>query len=1141
MKKSIIVLALTLISVQYLIAQSFGVGINTPNASAIMDLTSTDKGVLIPRLTTAQRGTITPLGVAQDGLLIYNTTTNQFNYWDGAAWQVFGGSGSEWYEESSVNLAASPIGDIYRPDKVGIGLTSALTVASALHARSIGTETFAATVDNTTGRSGMDINITGTGSLSQSTAININHQADGNIDKVGIYNTMQGGGSGTAIGVQNLFASFSTYTGGSIIGVYNFLNSTSGSASQTGIANYIDNAGTGIKYGSYNFITNTSGGVHYGVYSNVLKSGSFAGYFLGRVSIGTTTGNNYLLPPSRGTNGQVMQTDGTGNVTWVTPSIGTDDQNLLTPTLVGTTLNLNIESGTGTSIDLAPIRTSEWYNEMTTTPTTNTTVDMYRSGNVGIGLTSSDFIISPLQVVNSLAAIPYSATFQNNNGNSGIDVSTIGVGTSGVSTGINVDNSTTGTINKFGIYNAMRGGGSGDAMAIRNWFLSTSTYTGGVITGVYNYLNSASGTAIQRGVYNYIDNAGTGNKYGSFNEITSTSGGTHYGVYSNVLKSGSWAGYFLGRVYVGTTTGNGYNLPGIDGTASYVMQTNGAGQASWVNPSTLVTLRGADNGLGLSGNNIGLGGTLGRATTINLSTFGVNFNMNSTGDFNVQDAVTTVFSVQDNGNAFFTNKTSFGKNTDPNFLIDAEQTINTETTGINLVKTDNTTAFTYGHYILKTGNGTGRSHAIYTEVLGAGAGQKYGIFNELNSAAAGSQYAVRNWIRSATADNIFGVYNNIENAGTGAQYAVYNAMRNSGSNQVRGVHNEFDTPLSANEFTGVRNQIGNGTPGSGGFNGVYNDISNANNGTYYGTRTEYTGAATGSGVKYGTYNLITSTAGGTHFGTFNNVAVANGWAGYFLGKNYISDRLSIGITDNPNAGINVNKNSSGTYSHIEVTETQTGDGARIRFNNSIQTDNNWTLYGATSNTVANNDLNVFNIFHNSSGNIVRIESDGADGLVGIAGRNPTTNALEVNGTASKNVAGSWLANSDERLKKNIQNMDSETILQKILAMRGVTYEWNDDKTGYNRPEGIQYGFIAQDLQKIWPTKVTEDNDGFLQTAYSDYDAMFVEAFKAQQKQIEALQKENDAYLEQLTQQKETIEALSVSVEKLLKTIVTVNE
>jgi Chaperone of endosialidase len=119
-------------------------------------------------------------------------------------------------------------------------------------------------------------------------------------------------------------------------------------------------------------------------------------------------------------------------------------------------------------------------------------------------------------------------------------------------------------------------------------------------------------------------------------------------------------------------------------------------------------------------------------------------------------------------------------------------------------------------------------------------------------------------------------------------------------------------------------------------------------------------------------------------------------------------------------------------------------------------------------------------------------------------RDPTTNTLEVNGNASKASAGDWLANSDARLKKDIQPLQGA--LQKLLQLNGITYHWNDDKTGTNRPEGTQMGFTAQNIQQVFPQLVSADAQGFLQTAYGTYDALYVEAIKELLEKMNMLEK-----------------------------------
>lgn len=62
-----------------------GIGTKTPDSNAMLDITSTDKGILIPRMTTVQRTAI-PINVACNGLLVYDTDDNMFWYTDGNSW-----------------------------------------------------------------------------------------------------------------------------------------------------------------------------------------------------------------------------------------------------------------------------------------------------------------------------------------------------------------------------------------------------------------------------------------------------------------------------------------------------------------------------------------------------------------------------------------------------------------------------------------------------------------------------------------------------------------------------------------------------------------------------------------------------------------------------------------------------------------------------------------------------------------------------------------------------------------------------------------------------------------------------------------------------------------------------------------------
>lgn len=59
------------------------------DSDAIVDLQSTTRGALIPRMTSTERDAI---ATPPEGLLIYNTTTDAVNYYTGAAWVAIGSS-----------------------------------------------------------------------------------------------------------------------------------------------------------------------------------------------------------------------------------------------------------------------------------------------------------------------------------------------------------------------------------------------------------------------------------------------------------------------------------------------------------------------------------------------------------------------------------------------------------------------------------------------------------------------------------------------------------------------------------------------------------------------------------------------------------------------------------------------------------------------------------------------------------------------------------------------------------------------------------------------------------------------------------------------------------------------------------------
>lgn len=95
------------------------------------------------------------------------------------------------------------------------------------------------------------------------------------------------------------------------------------------------------------------------------------------------------------------------------------------------------------------------------------------------------------------------------------------------------------------------------------------------------------------------------------------------------------------------------------------------------------------------------------------------------------------------------------------------------------------------------------------------------------------------------------------------------------------------------------------------------------------------------------------------------------------------------------------------------------------------------------------------------------------------------------------------ARSDRRLKNTIVDLDNNSI-SKYLQLRPVNYYWNDGSDNHHR----QYGFIAQEVEELFPDIVSIANDS-MQTKSVNYQALHALSLKviqSQQQEIEALKK-----------------------------------
>ena len=141
----------------------------------------------------------------------------------------------------------------------------------------------------------------------------------------------------------------------------------------------------------------------------------------------------------------------------------------------------------------------------------------------------------------------------------------------------------------------------------------------------------------------------------------------------------------------------------------------------------------------------------------------------------------------------------------------------------------------------------------------------------------------------------------------------------------------------------------------------------------------------------------------------------------------------------------------------------------------------------------------------------------ASGNVGIGTTSPSYK-LHVNGSAGG--SDGWNSLSDARFKVSIETLEDS--LDKILQLRGVSYEFNHEKfKDRNFEKGRQVGLIAQETEKVFPEVVRTDGKGFKSIAYPNLISPLIEAFKelhvrtsrslaskADQSEIDRIQSEN---------------------------------
>ena len=317
---------------------SAGIGTTTPNASSILDMVSTSKGILLPRMTKTQRDAITSPAT---GLMVYQTnSTPGFYYYNGSIWTAVTLKAKGWSLTGNSGTIPSTnfIGTtdnqplVFKVNNQQAGyLGTSLTSNTGFGYQTLNTNTsgisnvangYQAMFNNTSGSynsangvqalyantTGHDNTANGFWSLLSNTIGYYNTAAGGyalytNSDGIG--NTANGisslrfnthGSDNTAVGANTLFYNTTGHSNVAVGSNALFNNTTGNNIVAVGdSALYNQNGGNGYNtaVGSKALYTNTSGGVNTAI-------GSLALYHNTTGSFNTASGINALYSNTTG-------------------------------------------------------------------------------------------------------------------------------------------------------------------------------------------------------------------------------------------------------------------------------------------------------------------------------------------------------------------------------------------------------------------------------------------------------------------------------------------------------------------------------------------------------------------------------------------------------------------------------------------------------------------------------------------------------------------------------------------------------------------------------------------------------------------------------------------------------------------------
>lgn len=191
----------------------------------------------------------------------------------------------------------------------------------------------------------------------------------------------------------------------------------------------------------------------------------------------------------------------------------------------------------------------------------------------------------------------------------------------------------------------------------------------------------------------------------------------------------------------------------------------------------------------------------------------------------------------------------------------------------------------------------------------------------------------------------------------------------------------------------------------------------------------------------------------------------------------------------------------------------------LTFGQSTSTPNNGNFaleYCASCTGTGSGGFNIWKPWPTaSSGNFLFYIRD--NGNIGVGNIGDNSFKMWIGGNLRVN---STSYTSDLRFKENIRPLDNA--LENLMKIKPFQYTFiqnkgnkendslnvnvnKDNSINYNFDNKIHFGLIAQDIQKIYPNLVTEDEKGYLSLNYVELIPIMINAIQKQNEKIEQLE------------------------------------